>query len=837
MTRVRELLAAMTVREKASLCSGRDSWHLKDIARLGMPSIMITDGPHGLRKQTGDSSQVDLNASVPATCFPTASALAATWNRDLVHRVGEALAEECLAEHVAVILGPGANIKRSPLCGRNFEYFSEDPYLTGQLASAYIRGVQSKGIGASLKHYAGNNQETRRMSIDTIVDERALREIYLAGFETAVREAQPATVMCAYNRLNGTYCSEHRRLLTDILRREWGHRGVVVSDWGAIDRRVASLAAGVDLEMPGSQGQNDARIVAAVETGELDEAVLDEVAERLLCLILSATDALAADISYDRDAHHSLARQVAAEGAVLLKNEDDILPLRENVSVALLGAFAKKPRYQGAGSSQINPHRLDSIYDEFVKLSGTERAVTYAAGYPVGGSAVDGALLAEAREVAGRADVAVVCVGLPEVAEVEGVDRLHMRLPPSHDALVEAVVEANRNVVVVLSNGSPVEMPWAARVKGILEGYLGGQAGGGAIADILSGRVNPSGRLAETFPLRLEDDPSRPNFPGGPKTVEYRESIYVGYRYYDSARKEVRFPFGHGLSYTSFDYGNLELSAARISDADALRVQVTVTNTGTIAGKEIIQLYVRDVAASVFRPEKELKGFAKVSLAPAEAQTVTFELDRRAFAFYNTASRDWQVEGGQFEILIGASSRDIRLTDTIEVAATRAIVVDPAQSQNLQAYYAPATGFPVDRPTFEALCGRTMPSNEVARGEAYTLNTPIADLRRTLLGRLLYQAVRRRTRTLDTETPTSIMARHLIEELPLRGMVMMSGGKITYGMLEGVLMVLNHRFLRGFATLLIEFRRKEDGLKLLRRLSALIAPSFAQGRRHHSRST
>jgi beta-glucosidase len=515
---------------------------------------------------------------------------------------------------------------------------------------------------------------------------------------------------------------------------------------------------------------------------------------------------------------------VAGEGAVLLKNEDGILPLRENVSVALLGAFAKTPRYQGAGSSQINPYRLESLHDEFMKLAGNERTVTYADGYPLAGSEVDEAMLAEVRNIAARADVAVVCVGLPDIAEVEGVDRQHMRLPESHGALLEAVAATNSNIVVVLSNGSPVEMPWAAQVKGILEGYLGGQAGGGAIADILAGRVNPSGKLAETFPLRLEDDPSHSNFPGGPRTVEYRESIYVGYRYYDSARKDVRFPFGHGLSYTSFEYSDLELSAERISDADGLRIKVTITNTGTMSGKETVQLYVRDVAASVFRPEKELKGFAKVSLDPAEAQTISFELDRRAFAFYDPASRDWQIEGGEFEILVGASSRDIRLAGTVELVSTRQIVVDPAQIRRLQAYYAPATGFPIDRRAFEALCGRTMPANDIAGGEEYTLNTPIADLRRTILGRLLYNAVRRRTRALDTETPLSIMARHLIEELPLRGMVMMSGGKVTYGMLEGVLMVLNRRFLRGFATLFTEFRRKEDSLKLLRKLGALFMP-------------
>ena len=507
MTQTKDLLVQMTLEEKASFCSGRDFWHLKGIERLGIPSIMLTDGPHGLRKQTVSGERIDLNASVPATCFPTAAALAATWNRDLVYRVGQALAQECLAEKVAILLGPGANIKRSPLCGRNFEYFSEDPYLTGEMAKAHIQGVQSKGIGTALKHYAANNQESRRMSIDAIVDERALREIYLTGFEIAVRGAQPATVMCAYNRVNGTYCSEHRRLLTEILRDEWGYTGVVVSDWGAVNQRVKGLAAGLDLEMPGSRGQNDALLVKAIEAGELDETVLDRAVERLLTLTLRLTGVLKEDASYDRNAHHALARQVAGEAAVLLKNEGGILPLGAVGSIALIGAFAKTPRHQGAGSSQVKPTRLENLYDELVKLVGHEQTVGYADGYRLRGDTVDQALLGEACSVAAQAAVAIVCVGLPDSFEVEGVDRAHMRLPQSHDALVEAVAGVNPNVVVVLSNGSPVEMPWEDRVKGILEGYLGGQAGGGAIADILTGRVNPSGKLCRDFPATCGRQP------------------------------------------------------------------------------------------------------------------------------------------------------------------------------------------------------------------------------------------------------------------------------------------------------------------------------------------
>ncbi len=821
MTQARDLLAQMTLEEKAALCSGRDFWNLKDIERLGIPSIMLTDGPHGLRKQTVSGERVDLNASVPTTCFPTSAALAATWNRDLVYRVGEALGKECLAEKVAILLGPGANIKRSPLCGRNFEYFSEDPYLTGEMAKAHIRGVQSKGIGTALKHYAANNQESRRMSIDAIVDERALREIYLTGFEIAVRGAQPAAVMCAYNRLNGTYCSEHRHLLTEILRDEWGYAGVVVSDWGAVNQRVKGLAAGLDLEMPGSRGQSDAVLVKAIEAGELDERILDRAVERLLTLTLRLAGVLKEDASYDRNAHHALARQVAGEAAVLLKNEGSILPLAAVGPIALIGAFAKTPRYQGAGSSQIKPTRLENLCDELVKLVGHERTVGYAEGYRLRGDAVDQAVLAEACSVAAQAAVAIVCVGLPECCEVEGVDRAHMRLPQSHDALVEAVAGVNPNVVVVLSNGSPVEMPWEGRVKGILEGYLGGQAGGGAIADILTGRVNPSGKLAETFPLRAEDNPSYASFPGGPKTVEYRESVYVGYRYYDSAHRAVRFPFGHGLSYTTFQYDNLALSAARIGDGDRLTVEATVKNVGPVAGKETVQLYVRDVEASVFRPDKELKGFLKVGLAPGEQRRVRFELDQRSFAFYDANPGGWRAEPGAFEVLLGASSRDIRLSGVVEMTSTRQVVVDPVQRRKLQSYHAPATSFPIARRAFEALCGRTLPSNDLGKGGEHTLNTPIGDMTDTIAGHLLYKVIQRKIGKMTAggsdDEPLSIMVKRMGEELPLRGM-MMSSGRITYGMLDGVLMMINGKAWRGMRKLLTEFWQTRDIIRLLSKI-------------------
>ena len=792
MKDLKNIIAQMSLEEKASLCSGLDFWHLKGIERLGIPSIMVTDGPHGLRKQADENDQIGLQDSIPATCFPTASALAATWNRELVYQVGEALGEECLEEKVGVILGPGVNIKRSPLCGRNFEYFSEDPYLTGEMAKSHINGVQSKGVGTSLKHFAVNNQEYRRMVIDAVVDERALREIYLAGYEIAVKESQPWTVMCAYNKVNGTYCAEHETLMTGILKEEWGHEGLVITDWGAMNDRMEGLKAGVELEMPGAPNGNDAMIVAAVRSGEMDEAVLDRSVERILTMIFKAEETLSQEV------HHTLARRVAGEGAVLLKNEAGILPLQENVKIALIGGFARNPRYQGAGSSLMNPTRLDNLYDEMVKLVGAEQ-LTYAPGYTEKGDQPDAALIAEALEAVQGSDVVVISAGLTDLYEVEGIDRQHMKMPPGQDALIETIAAAHSNVVVVLSNGSPVEMPWEADVSAILEGYLGGQAGAGAIADILFGKTNPSGKLAETFPLRLEDNPSHPYFPSGPATVEYRESIYVGYRYYDTVGQEVLYPFGHGLSYTTFEYSDLQLSQAQISEAETLTVSLRVRNTGSFAGKEIVQLYVRDLESTLFRPDKELKGFTKVELQPGEACELSIELGERAFATYNTDLKDWHTESGTFEILVGASAGDIRLSASVEFISTQP-AAPAVDRQNLAFYYDFPKDSPVSKADFEALLGRSVPLNQGPKKGKYNLNTPVGDMSDSFIGRRLFIFMQKQMAKMIAgleDTPTGLMMESMASEMPLRGMLMMADGSITRAMLEALLLLINGSFFKG----------------------------------------
>ena len=807
MKDIAQLISQMTLEEKASLCSGLDFWHLKGIERLGIPSLMVTDGPHGLRKQATGGDHIGLLDSVPATCFPTASALAATWNRALVHEVGEALAGECRTEKVAVILGPGANIKRSPLCGRNFEYFSEDPYLSGEIAKSHINGVQSKGIGTSLKHYVANNQEFRRMTIDAVVDERALREIYLAGFEIAVKEAQPWTVMCSYNKINGTYASENKTLMTDILKEEWGHEGLVVTDWGAMNDRVKGLTAGIELEMPGSANGNDAKIVTAVQSGQLEETVLDGAVERILELIFKAEETLSQDFACDLEAHHHLARKVAGEGAVLLKNEGGILPLAEDSKVAVIGRFAKEPRYQGAGSSLMNPTQLDNLYDEMVKLVGADN-LSYAPGYDAKGDAADDALIAAAVACAQTADVVVLCAGLTDMYEVEGVDRAHMNLPPGHDALIEAITKIHNNVVIVLSNGSPVAMPWMDNVAAILEGYLGGQAGAGALADILYGKVNPSGKLAETFPIRLEDNPSYHYFPGGPSTVEYRESIYVGYRYYDTVEQDVLFPFGFGLSYTTFEYSDLQLSQNKISGTDTLTATIKVKNTGAVAGQEIVQLYVHDVEASTFRPDKELKGFEKVELQPGEEKTVTIQLNGRCFAFYNPSISDWSVESGTVNILVGASAQDIRLQASVEVESSQAIGAVPAGPS---VYHDFPKGEAVSQQDFESLLGRPVPANEATKKGEYSINTPLEELNGSFIGRRLNNLMQKQMANMiagQEDTPTAVLMESMASEAPLRTMLMMGNGTVTRDMLDALVAMLNGKTVRGAGALLQAMRNK-----------------------------
>jgi beta-glucosidase len=666
---IKQLIEEMTLEEKASLCSGLDFWHMKGIERLGIPSLLVTDGPHGLRKQSESADHLGLYDSVPATCFPSAAGLASTWNRPLIEKVGVALGKECQAEDVAVLLGPGANIKRSPLCGRNFEYFSEDPYLSSELAASHIKGVQSQGVGTSLKHFAANNQEHRRMSVDAIIDERTLREIYLASFENAVRKAQPWTVMSSYNKVNGEYASENNKLLSDILRDDWGFEGFVVSDWGAVNERVDGLEAGLELEMPSSNGAGDQKIVEAVQSGKLSEKVLDRAVERVLTIIFKAVDNNKQKATYDKDAHHQLARLVARESMVLLKNEERILPLKKEGTIAIIGEFAKSPRYQGGGSSHVNPTKLENIFEEIEKAS-PNASVLYAKGYELKSDMIDENLFVEAKEAAAQSDVAVLFVGLPERYESEGYDREHLRIPENHRILIEAVAVVQPNVVVVLSNGAPVEMPWLHKVKGLLEGYLGGQALGGAIADLLFGHESPSGKLAETFPKALRHNPSYLNFPGEGDKVEYKEGLFVGYRYYDAKEIEPLFPFGFGLSYTSFDYSSIKIDKEEMDDTETVQISVTVKNTGEVAGKDIVQLYVRDVESSVIRPEKELKGFEKVELQPGEEKEVTFILDKRAFAYYNVDLKDWHVESGVFEIFIGKSSVEMPLKGSIRVNST-----------------------------------------------------------------------------------------------------------------------------------------------------------------------
>ncbi|MEK5038268.1 glycoside hydrolase family 3 C-terminal domain-containing protein [Sporosarcina sp. FSL K6-3457] len=755
-----KLIKEMTLEEKVGLCSGLDFWRMKGIERLGIPSIMVTDGPHGVRKQKGGADNLGIFDSVPATCFPSAVGMASSWNRKLIKRVGEALGEECQAEDVAILLGPAANIKRSPLCGRNFEYFSEDPYLSSEMAANHIEGVQSQGVGTSLKHFAVNNQEYRRMSINAIVDERTIREIYLASFEGAIKQSQPWTVMAAYNKVNGEFASENSYLLNDILKEEWGFEGFVVSDWGGVNERVEGLANGLELEMPPTGGLGDQKIINAVKSGELSEIKLDKAVERLLTIIFKAADNKKDNAIFDMKAHHQLAREVARESMVLLKNEDQILPLKKEEAVAVIGAFAKTPRYQGGGSSRINPTKLENIVAEIESVADNGN-VLFAEGYSLDSDEVDEKLINEAKEVAINAETVVLFVGLPDRYESEGYDREHLRIPENHVSLIEAIAEVNQNIVVVLSNGAPIEMPWINKVKGLLEGYLGGQALGGAIADLLFGEANPSGKLAESFPKRLSDNPSFLNFPGEGDKVEYKEGIFVGYRYYDKKEIEPLFSFGFGLSYTSFEYSNLKSNRKEMKDSETVTITVNVKNTGDVAGKEVVQLYIKDVVSTVIRPEKELKGFEKVELQPSEEQTVTFQLSRRAFAYYNTELEDWHVETGDFEILIGKSSKEIILQDTIFIEST----VDVKKSVHRNTTVGDLMADPILAPLARKLTAKMNAGSS--------------------------------TNNVSDNDKASEMVTAVMKDLPLRAIVNYSNGAFTEEMLTDMIQLLNEEQYKG----------------------------------------
>ncbi len=685
---VKKLVNELTLEEKASLCSGADFWHTKAIDRLNIPAAMVSDGPHGIRKQESLADHMGVAESIKAIGFPTASAMACSFDRDLLHKVGDALGEECVAEDLAVLLGPGINMKRSPICGRNFEYYSEDPVVAGELGAAFVNGVQEHGVGTSLKHFAANNQEWRRMSISAEIDERTLREIYLAAFETVVKKAQPWTIMCSYNRINGVYSCENDWLLNKVLRDEWGFEGLVMTDWGAMDERVPSLKAGLDLEMPDCHGETDKLIVKAVQSGELEESVLDTAVERILTMVdkyltarkdidpASMVHPLPSSVErgYDVAAHHALARTTAEQSAVLLKNED-ILPLQKDKKIAFIGEFAKVPRIQGGGSSHINNTSIESALDA------AGDSVSYAQGFHIDEETTDETLLQEAITLAKESDVAVIFAGLPDSFESEGFDRTHLNMPANQNELIARISEVQPNVVVVLHSGSPIAMPWLDKVAGVLQMYLAGQASGGAAVNLLFGDATPCGKLAETFPLHLEDNPSYLNFPGNREKVCYQEGVFIGYRYYDKKKMDVLFPFGYGLSYTDFTYSNMKVTVNGknaadvdvIKETDEIVVSADITNTGNCDGAEIVQLYIKNPVVYEIRPEKELRDFAKVFLKAGETKTVTFMLNARAFSYYETRIHDWYAESGDYEILLASSSRDIRLQYTVSITGSKKI--------------------------------------------------------------------------------------------------------------------------------------------------------------------
>jgi|TARA_B110000305_G_C19441139_1_gene641924 beta-glucosidase len=799
------LLAQLTLEEKAKLCSGQDFWHLEGIERLGLAPVMVTDGPHGLRKQGAAADHLGANKSIPATCFPTASGLASSWNRELMHEVGEALGEHCVEENVSVLLGPGMNIKRHPLCGRNFEYFSEDPLISGEIAAALVSGIQSQGVGACLKHFAVNNQEFGRMYMDAIVDPRTLREIYLKGFEIAVKKSTPWMVMCAYNRLNGEYCSEHNWLLNEVLRDEWGFDGAVVTDWGATNDRVLGVQSGLDLEMPSSGGINDKLVLKAVHSGELTQADLDAAVLRNLCISLAGAQLPERNPNIDLAAHHQLARRAAVESCVLLKNTSALLPINNLESVALIGAFAKKPRFQGAGSSQVRPTQVDTLFDA---LSEHIDSLVYAEGFDAKHSELNQGLIDEAVAAAKTCSVAIVYAGLPGIYESEGFDREHMQLPEQHNRLIQAVVEANPRTVVVLANGAPVEMPWIDQVPSVLEGYLAGQASGSAIADILLGLANPSGKLTETFPLSLEDVPSNTWFPGGQRQIQYREGLYVGYRYFDSANRPVLFPFGHGLSYSSFEYSDAQISTSTVfADLDnpaSIQVTVAVKNTGTMTGAECVQVYRHALDSQIYRPDQELCGFAKICLQPGEQSTVVIQLNAADFAYFDQGRNQPNIEPGKYALRIGASSRDIR--QTLEL-----VIEDPSLQQTAQpspealACVGPqlnddSTKDPiyVADATFAQMLGKSVPKGESPR--PFHANSSLAEIGETWLGAKVKQkTVEGFLKSMgigNNDATIRKMFEEMANNMPLRGIVLFQQGRLSYRKMHLLLAILNKQPIR-----------------------------------------
>ena len=779
------ILDKLTLEQKVALLSGRDVWSTYPFEEAGVPSMFLSDGPHGVRKQLGEGDHLGLNASQPATCFPTAAGLANSWDPALAEEAGRTIGEEAACQQVNVLLGPGLNIKRSPLGGRNFEYYSEDPYLAGKMAAGFIRGVQSNGISACPKHFAANSQELLRMTSDSVLDERTFRELYLTGFEIAVKEGHPKSIMSSYNRINGVYANEDAHLLTEILREEWGFDGFVVTDWGGSNDHVEGVRAGSNLEMPGTGGDSDRELLEALKKGSISEAEVDQRVDELLDVILSTHAATAGGKrDFDQAAHHEIARKAARQTAVLLKNEGDILPLAQGTRVAVIGDMAIEPRYQGAGSSVVNPTRLDKPLD-CLRESGLD-VVGHAQGYLRSGKE-DEDLKEAAVQLAGTADVVLFYLGLPEIFESEGIDRTHMKLPANQGVLLEAVAEVNPNVVVVLSGGSPVELPWIDRCKGLIHGYLGGQAGAGAMADLLTGKATPSGKLAESYPLTYEDTPNCRYFPGRERTAEYRESLFVGYRYYQTAGQPVRFPFGYGLSYTTFAYSDLTVTAEGAS--------FTLTNTGSRAGAEVSQLYVSWPESKLFRPVRELKGFAKTELEPGASVRVTIPLDDKAFRYFNVKTGRWEVEGGACLIQIGASAADIRLEDSLSVKGTGAPL--PYEADALPSYYACDVKNVADQ-ELERLLGRPIPPSKWDRSAPLDFNDSLSQMEyaRSPLARMGYRILRRMQKKSEEKGVPDLNVL-FIYNMPFRGLAKMTGGMVSTEMARSIQFMVNGHFFRG----------------------------------------
>ena len=782
------LLKKLTLEEKCALLSGAETFKTRGMPEHGIPQIWLSDGPHGLRKQAGESDHLGLNPSVPATCFPTASAVANSWDAALGEEIGAALGEEAAAQEVSVVLGPGLNMKRNPLCGRSFEYFSEDPYLAGKLAAGYIRGIQSKGVAACPKHFAVNSQETRRMASDSIVDERTLREIYLTGFEIAVKEGHPRSIMSSYNLVNGTYANENKHLLMEILRGEWGFDGAVITDWGGSNDHALGVKNGSTLEMPAPGGDSVRELLAAVESGKITESDIDARLSELLPLVFDTKAALdAAPREFDAAAHHALARRAAAESLVLLKNEGSLLPLAAGSKVAVIGDFAKNPRYQGAGSSMVNSTQVDVLLD---KLIDSElNVIGYQQGFDRHGKP-DAALQKSACELATQADTVILCMGLDEIAESEGLDRSNLRLAQNQVDLLQAVAAVNPKIVVVLYSGSVVETPWLDNCQALLYAALGGQAGAGAVADALTGKVNPCGKLAETWPLAYADVPSAADFATRRKTVEYREGLYIGYRYFTTAEKAVRFPFGYGMSYTTFAYSDMA--------ADEQGVSLTVTNTGSVAGTEIVQLYIAKKNSELFRPAKELKGFARVTLAPGEKQRITIMLDDKAFRFWNVKANRWEIEGGEYELLVGASVEDIRLCEKISVHGTA--TVHPYEDRDLDCYYK-GDVLHVSDADFEKLLGHPIPNGKTKIDRNLTLGE--LNHARSPLGWLVWLVL---TILLDASYKRGKPDLNILFQynMPLRALAKMTNGAISMGMVDGIVMELQGFWILGLVRVIYE---------------------------------